>query len=353
MAAEPQAVVPPADPAGSDSPAPAPAPDAPVVHPAAVEAEEFDNDSSLDTDSIASSTTSLSSSVLKFREENGRTFHAYKDGLYAFPNDEPEKDRLDLQHHIFALTFDGKLFTAPIPEKQVLHRVLDIGTGTGIWAIDFADEHPESVVLGVDLSPIQPSFIPPNLSFQVDDVEAPWTYTEKFDFIYSRMMIGSLADVPKFMTQSLENLNPGGWIEMIDITFPVKLNDGEFPPNSAHLKWAKLFEEGCLRIGRRADCARLYKEQLISAGFTNVEEKRFIWAINRWPKDKKLKEIGMWELENMTTGIQAMSIGIFTRVLGWSKLELDIFLAEVIAEMKDTRTHTYYELFAVTAQKPQ
>jgi len=53
------------------------------------------------------------------------------------------------------------------------HRVLDIGTGTGIWAINFgkdsisfdsfvlnlshlADEHPEIEVYGIDLSPIQP-----------------------------------------------------------------------------------------------------------------------------------------------------------------------------------------------------
>ena len=35
------------------------------------------------------------------------------------------------------MTFDGKLHTAPIPKEQQLHRVLDVGTGTGIWAIDF------------------------------------------------------------------------------------------------------------------------------------------------------------------------------------------------------------------------
>jgi methylase of polypeptide subunit release factors len=38
---------------------------------------------------------------------------------------------------MFCLMLDGKLTTAPIPEGQTLHRVLDIGTGTGIWAIDF------------------------------------------------------------------------------------------------------------------------------------------------------------------------------------------------------------------------
>jgi methylase of polypeptide subunit release factors len=46
-------------------------------------------------------------------------------------------EHLDLQHHLFLLTFKGKLFTAPIPKDQILHNVLDVGTGTGIWAIDF------------------------------------------------------------------------------------------------------------------------------------------------------------------------------------------------------------------------
>jgi len=46
-----------------------------------------------------------------------------------------------LQHHLFTLTFDGKLHVAPIEElKGGIHNVLDIGTGTGIWAIDFGTE---------------------------------------------------------------------------------------------------------------------------------------------------------------------------------------------------------------------
>jgi ubiquinone/menaquinone biosynthesis C-methylase UbiE len=138
------------------------------------------------------------------------------------------------------LTFGHKLFTVPIPEGKKFQNVLDIGTGTGIWAIDFADEHPESKVLGVDLSPIQPSFLPPNCTFQVDDIEENWTYSEKFDFIYSRMMIGSIADVPRFIGQAYEFLSPGGYMEMADLTYPVKLNDGEFPENSALLKWSAL-----------------------------------------------------------------------------------------------------------------
>jgi SAM-dependent methyltransferase len=173
---------------------------------AAVEADSFDDDvdSSLGDD-LLSSTASLSSSIMKFREENGRTYHGYQDGKYLLPNDEREQDRLDLQHHLFTLTFDGKLFTCDVDkgEKQI-HRVLDAGCGTGIWAIDFADEHPEAEVLGIDLSPIQPTFVPTNVTFVVDDLEKDWTFSNKFDFIYMRMLSASILDFPAMFKKAFE-----------------------------------------------------------------------------------------------------------------------------------------------------
>jgi trans-aconitate methyltransferase len=168
-----------------------------------------------------------------------------KDGKYSFPNDEQENDRLDLQHHLFSLTFDGKLFTAPIPREKQLHRVLDVGTGTGIWAMDFADEHPETHVIGIDLSPIQPLFVPPNVTFEIDDLEETWTFSQPFDFIFARMTVGAFADRSRFFQQSFEHLTPGGWVECIDICNPVKADDDSMPSDTALLKWSvsRLFNE--------------------------------------------------------------------------------------------------------------
>jgi hypothetical protein len=33
---------------------------------------------------------------------------------------------------------------------------------------------------------------------------------------------------------------------------------------------------------------------MIAAGFTNVVETKYFWPLNKWPKDKKLKELGMY-----------------------------------------------------------
>jgi len=96
------------------------------------------------------------SSILKHQEEHGRTYHSLSAGKYAYPNDDVEKDRLDLQHSTWLLSLRGKL--ALCPKAAGAKRVLDIGTGTGIWALDYADQHPESEVVGVDLSPIQPEW---------------------------------------------------------------------------------------------------------------------------------------------------------------------------------------------------
>jgi tRNA G46 methylase TrmB len=66
-------------------------------------------------------------------------------------------DFSDLQHHLCLLTFGGQLGLAPPCNKDSkVKHVLDVGTGTGIWAMDFGDEHPESHVVGIDLSPSQP-----------------------------------------------------------------------------------------------------------------------------------------------------------------------------------------------------
>jgi len=54
-------------------------------------------------------------------------------------------NRLDIAHHIYLLLLDGKLVRAPVPDA--IQRILDIGTGTGIWAIDAAEYVPTLIVI--------------------------------------------------------------------------------------------------------------------------------------------------------------------------------------------------------------
>ncbi|KAM5386615.1 hypothetical protein ACJZ2D_000578 [Fusarium nematophilum] len=189
-----------------------------------------DEDSSFDSTSSLSDTASLVSSILQYRVQNGRTYHAYKAGCYILPND------------------------------------------------DVADEHPEAEVIGVNLIPIQPTFVPPNVSFFVDDIEAEWVYTTP-------------------------NLSPGGYIELMDPIYPVTSDDETVSKGSAVYKWSNLMNEAASKMGSGLDSGLRYKDQLGEAGFVNVVETPYKWPMNTWPRGKEIKELGAWGNVNPVGGI--------------------------------------------------
>ncbi|KAI8159384.1 hypothetical protein K4K49_002218 [Colletotrichum sp. SAR 10_70] len=75
---------------------------------------------------------------------------------YVLPNDKIEIDRLDMAHAMMVKAIGNRLFLAPLDRRNV-KRILDIGTGTGIWAIEMGDIFENAEVVGVDLSNIQPT----------------------------------------------------------------------------------------------------------------------------------------------------------------------------------------------------
>ena len=68
-----------------------------------------------------------------------------------------------------------------------------------------ADKYPSASVIGIDLSPIQPAWIPPNLKFIVDDLEDEWTYPPNhFDYVHIRHTLHSVRNPPALMERALK-----------------------------------------------------------------------------------------------------------------------------------------------------
>ncbi|KAI1813745.1 S-adenosyl-L-methionine-dependent methyltransferase [Poronia punctata] len=307
-----------------------------------------DSDAMSITDSVRSSTMSLDSTLYNFVEENGRTYHKYKQGRYFLPNDPAEQERLDLQHHLFCITIGGRLNVCPLPEKP--KRVLDIATGTGIWAIEFASQYPDTQVVGTDLSPIQPHYLPENCRFEIDDAEDEWAYSEPFTFVHGRALLSCFDDPFKVVKQAYEYLEPGGFIEFQDAIFPMDWI-GEPVKESALYRWNELVLEGLKVLGRSWSNVVNYPRYFEEAGFENVVDRRYYWPTSPWAKGKYFKTVAMYFLEDMTVGVEGISMKVL-QALGMKSDEIKVFCDEVRRDLADTNLHAYLTVSYIYGQKP-
>ncbi|MCJ1232962.1 hypothetical protein MMC14_000916 [Varicellaria rhodocarpa] len=303
-----------------------------------------------DDDEWMDDSASITSNILDYEFENGRRYHAYKAGHYPLPNDESELDRLDLQHHVVTLLLNGELHLAPLESPR---KILDIGTGTGLWAIEMADRFPSATVIGTDLSPVQPTWVPDNVRFEVDDVESEWLYKENsFDYVHSRYMIGAISDWKAMIRKSFKHIKPGGYFEIQELDPPLLSDDGSSEKSYMHNMYVKLLCQSSTEYGKPVPKHDQYKAWLEEAGFVDVKEYCFKIPVNTWPKNKQLKEVGKYQLINYTEGCEGLCIGLFTRVLQWQPSEVQVLLARLRAELKDRTIHAYQPFVVVYGRKP-
>ncbi|KAK7703478.1 hypothetical protein SLS64_009148 [Diaporthe eres] len=203
-------------------------------------------------------------------EENGRTYVDHETGRYFLPNDPAEQDRLDLQHKAFTIYLGGALYRAPIGRPEY---VLDIATGTGIWAIKFAQEHPQATVIGTDLSMIQPIDVAPNVQFFKEDSEhSDWIHPQPFDYIHLRLAVSCFDDHRTVIRKSFDNMRPGGWIELMDPVFQTLCDDNTLDGTQLQ-RLNRIMIEAGLAIGRDLNKPLNYKQWLLDAGFVDVVEE--------------------------------------------------------------------------------
>ncbi|KAI5357521.1 Putative S-adenosyl-L-methionine-dependent methyltransferase [Septoria linicola] len=316
--------------------------------------ERTDHDSTFggERDSLASSHTSLSSAITRYQYENGRRYHAYQAGKYHFPNDEKELERMDIEHHNQKLQLDGRLHLCPLVDDP--KEILDLGTGTGIWAMEMADEYPDCQILGTDLSPVQPTWVPPNCRFEIDDFDRDWAFgSERFDMIHHRFLLGHVSNYVSFYKQAYDAIRPGGSIELVEIEWLTYCDDDSVPQDSAMVRWGVLMAEAFAKMGRQAPTAEQYKQWLEDTGFENVHSEIIKRPTNDWPKDPNMKEIGKYCCLNFLEGMEGFTVAPFTRILGWKLEECQVLLAQLRKEWVTRRLHGYHKGIIVHATKPK
>lgn len=300
---------------------------------------------------VSSYTTSLISEVTNYRYENDRRYHSDRFGNYVLPNDEQEVERLDVCHEMFKRRLNGKLHLAPIGDNP--QRILDIGTGAGQWAIEMGDNYPSAEVIGNDLSPIQPTWVPPNVKFEVDDAELDWTYRDDFDYIHVRWMAAGIKDWPRLLQQAYQHLKPGGWMEVQEVDINIHSEDKSLADDDPLRVWNQNCQKAIAVDDRSFSPGPHIRRWMEEAGYVNVKEYPFKLPIGVWPKDKDHKDVGALNYMQMVEGLEAYSLALYTRFLKWSKEETLVFLPKVRKSLNDPKIHSLYRLYVSIGQKPE
>ncbi|KAI1333891.1 S-adenosyl-L-methionine-dependent methyltransferase [Xylariaceae sp. FL0016] len=326
-----------------------------AVHEGDGDGGDDDDADSAYGDDNNSSTASLSASILEYRTLHGRTFHSERGNAQSWnPNDAQHDETMNVFHHVATIEQDGKIFLAPISDS--VHKVLDVGCGTGSWAIDFADQFPGAEVIGVDISPQQPQWIPPNLRFEMDDVTQPWTYApNSFDYVHSRWLIGAIPDWDVLFKEVFQATKPGGYYESRESSPWIQSDDDTVRPETALGQWGRVFAEAGKKFGRSFQPIEddLQRKAMEKAGFVDIKEYNFKTPVGSWPANPKLKEIGGYNRYAMEQDIEGLVLFIWSTVMGWSKEEIHVYAAHVRRELRSGKSHAYYPQRVLVGRKPE
>ncbi|EMR61965.1 putative methyltransferase domain-containing protein [Eutypa lata UCREL1] len=260
---------------------------------------------------------------------------------------------MDLLHHVSTLQEDGKLFQAPIDDN--VQKVLDVGCGTAL-DIDFADQYPSAEVIGVDISPPQPNWVPPNLKFEVDDVTLEWTYApDSFDYVHMRWLVGAIPDWDELFREIYKVVKPGGYFESKESSSVITSDDGTVAEGSALDQWGKVFSEAGKKFGRtfRVVEEDIQRKAMEAAGFVDIQEYNFMTPIGGWPADPNLKEMGQFMQLALLQDIEGFLVYLWTTVMGWTKDEIRVYAAHLRREIKSGKHHAHYPQRTLVGRKPE
>lgn len=117
-------------------------------------------------------------------------------------------------------------------------------------------------------------------------------------------------------------------------------------------EWSKNVFEAASKFGAPFEDTLRIKGLMEDAGFVDVQQHAVKLPIGPWPKDKRLKKVGAFEMVNMVDGIEGLSFRLFSKALGMSMEAIQLNLMEVRNEAKNSRIHSYYPFYIIFGRKP-
>lgn len=214
--------------------------------------------------------------------------------------------------------------------------------------MDMARKFPNAQVTGSDISATFMQCNLPNVHWILEDASRDDWGSKRYDYIHTRVMMGCFNDFREVIQKSYDYLQPGGWMESQELYSSVFCDDGTLDrENNAFYRYMLKFDEAAMDAGKPLRIANKLKNWYQQAGFVDVQEEVFKIPINGWPKDPRFKMVGRFWADSLVQGLQGFCLALFTRVWGWSKDEVEVYLVPVRQAIMDRNVHAYHKLYVL------
>lgn len=95
------------------------------------------------------------------------------------------------------------------------------------------------------------------------------------------------------------------------------------------------------KVGLDLTAAASFREPLRAAGFVDIHAKHYKWPVGTWAKGAKYKLLGKFAREDILDLLSSSSLALLTRVMKWTREEVEVLLANVRNDLKFGK-HLFY-----------
>ncbi|RPD53166.1 S-adenosyl-L-methionine-dependent methyltransferase [Lentinus tigrinus ALCF2SS1-7] len=265
---------------------------------------------------------------------------------------ERAEARLSLQYSVLQ-RICGHQVVFPSISFGAGDRILDSGTGSGMWLLDVAGDNaiPEHVFLqGIDvddrLFPLSDPRVAsrPNVDFRVESVlQLPHAWTNTFTLINQRLLGVALKEPewPRALSEIHRVISPGGWVQLGE------LSDWKAGPVTARFR--TIFETLFKSKGLKVDCAERLPDMLRDAGFVDVHEEVKSLPLGAWAGQDGLDARNVW------IGTARVFKGAVLKEGGLGLVSGEDEMDELIREMEkewDSTHGAFIQYHVMWGQKP-